>query len=60
MEVMFEWQGKSVVSTVYLCYEVGAEGEPCLLGINVVISLVLMIPAPGVESCGGDSPSRKI
>lgn len=55
MEVMFECQGKSVVSTVYLRSELGAEGEQCLLGTNVVIPLGLMTPAPGVEPCGGDS-----
>ena len=49
MDLTFSWQGKTVNSPVYLHSEVGGNGEPCLLGTNIVIPLGLMTPAPGVE-----------
>ena len=57
VEMTFEWGGKSVMSTVFLRSDFGVGGEPCLLGINVVIPLGLMVPDPGVEPRGGDCSS---
>ena len=55
VDLEFEWQGKSVTTTVYLRSDLGTQGEPCLLGTNVVIPLGLMVPGVGVEPRGGDS-----
>ena len=58
VEMLFEWEGKLVTSTVFLRSDLGVRGEPCLLCMNVVIPLGLMVPGPGVESREGDrSPS---
>ena len=54
VDLELEWQGKSVTTTVYLRYDLGAQDEPYLLGTNVVIPLGLMVPGVGVEPCGGD------
>ena len=44
MDLELEWQGKSVTATVYLHSYLEAQGEPYLLGTNVVIPLGLMVP----------------
>ena len=54
----FEWQGKSVVSTVYLCSELGAEGAMSVR-CQCDDTPGFMILAPGVEPHGGDSLPRK-
>ena len=55
VDLELKWQGKSVTTTVYLRSDLGAQGEPFLLGMNVVIPLGLMVPGVGVEPRGGDS-----
>ncbi len=56
VELTFEWQGKSVTSSVYLRSEGGTEGETCLLGTNVIVPLGLMVPGQGVEPRTGEVP----
>ena len=39
---------------VYFHSHVGIQGEPCLLGTNLVVPLGLTVPGEGVEPCEGD------
>ena len=49
VELEVEWQVNRVTAPVYLWSDSIVRGEPLLLGTNVVISLGLMIPGPGVK-----------
>ena len=46
--------GKSVTTTVYLRSDLGTQGEPFLLGTNVLIPFGLMVSGVGVAPLGGD------
>ena len=39
---------------VYFHSHVGTQGEPCLLGTNLVVPLGLTVPGEDVEPCEGD------
>jgi len=39
---------KQITAPVYICSDIGLQGEPFLLGTNVVIPLGLMVPGNGV------------
>ena len=50
VNVLLDYQGISVKDAVYLRSNLGAGGEPCLLGTNVVIPLGLMTSALGAKA----------
>ena len=59
VDLEFQWQGKSVITPVYLRADDGNGVEPCLLGSNVTTPLGLMTPAPGVEPRSEQSEPKK-
>ena len=48
VEIVIDWKGKQVTAPVYIRSDIGLQGEPFLLGTNVVIPLGLMVPGNGV------------
>lgn len=50
VELEVDWNGEMVLAPVYLRSDQGTQGEPCLLGTNVIIPLGLMVPGTGVKA----------
>ena len=49
VELPITWNGQTATIPVYLRSELGVDGEPCLLGTNIVVPMGMMVPGPGVQ-----------